>query len=289
MDNLVSVVLPVYNGARFLKESIDSVISQTYTNWELLILDDCSTDETPLIAKNYAQNDSRIKYFKNETNLKLPGNLNKGFSLANGQYLTWTSDDNIFLPNALERMLSALNDTGKSFVFASYKTIDENGKETDYWIADNNYKEIIVGSNCVGACFMYTREVYESVGEYDVNLFLVEDFDYWQRILMRYDAVTIPEILYKYRQHDGNLTNTMKRERFYKAYEDMLLKNINGYGKLTLIQKYHFYSALNKCRVSTSLENPYSSKFKIYSYYYNIAREFPSKIKRLIKRIQGKI
>ena len=84
MKDLISVVLPVYNGEKYLRESIDSVIAQTYQNWELLIVDDCSTDSTALIAKEYAEKDSRIHYYLNEKNLRLPRNLNRGFSLAKG-------------------------------------------------------------------------------------------------------------------------------------------------------------------------------------------------------------
>ena len=71
MKDLISIVLPVYNGAKYLRESIDSVISQTYTNWELLILDDCSTDDTAKIANEYVEKDERIHYFLNEKNLKI--------------------------------------------------------------------------------------------------------------------------------------------------------------------------------------------------------------------------
>ena len=108
MNNLISIVLPVYNGERFLRESIDSVLAQTYTNWELLIVDDCSTDNTAAIVHEYVQKDSRVQYYKNEKNLRLPRNLNRGFSLARGDYLTWTSDDNVFWPTALEKMYNAL-------------------------------------------------------------------------------------------------------------------------------------------------------------------------------------
>ena len=77
MDDLISVVLPVYNGELFLKESIESVINQTYQNWELIVVDDCSSDKTPEIVKEYVNRDRRIKYFRNEHNLKLPKNSNK--------------------------------------------------------------------------------------------------------------------------------------------------------------------------------------------------------------------
>ena len=77
MQPLVSIVLPVYNGERFLRQSIDSVLAQSYQNWELLILDDCSTDSSSDIGKEYVHKDSRIRYYRNESNLRLPGNLKR--------------------------------------------------------------------------------------------------------------------------------------------------------------------------------------------------------------------
>ena len=87
MSELVRIILPVYNGEQYLRESIDSVIAQTYQNWELIIIDDCSSDASPSIAASYAERDSRIHYYRNEHNLKLPRSLNRGFSLAKGEYL----------------------------------------------------------------------------------------------------------------------------------------------------------------------------------------------------------
>ena len=104
MDDLISIVLPIYNGEKYMKQSIDSVINQTYANWELLIVDDGSTDNTAAIAREYAEKDNRIKYYKNPQNMRLPKTLNRGFSLATGDYLTWTSDDNYYYPTALEIM-----------------------------------------------------------------------------------------------------------------------------------------------------------------------------------------
>src|SRR3989338_10314783 len=102
----VSIVLPTYNGARYLRQSIDSCLSQTYKNIELIIVDDCSTDETPDIVHSY--NDPRIRYVRNKTNQRLPRSLNIGFALTTAEYLTWTSDDNEFLPQAIETMLKVL-------------------------------------------------------------------------------------------------------------------------------------------------------------------------------------
>ena len=199
MNDLISIVLPVYNGEKYLRESIESVIAQTYKTWELLILDDCSTDKSGDIAKEYEKKDSRIHYYRNEKNLRLPRNLNKGFSLAKGNYLTWTSDDNRFKPQALEKMYEALalNDKAE-FVFASCRVIDGAGKEIEYIMVNESSKKRIKGMNPVGACFMYTRKAYEAVGEYNPELTLVEDFDYWQRLYAKFGAVIISDILYEY-------------------------------------------------------------------------------------------
>ena len=212
MEDLVSIVLPIYNGEKYMRESIESVIAQTYQNWELLILDDRSTDRTQEIALEYMGKDRRISYYRNEENLRLPGNLNRGFSLAKGAYLTWTSDDNRYKPVAIEKMVQALKGhPGAGFAFASCRIIDGDGKEIEYIMVDDRSIKKMVGTNGVGACFLYTREVYETVGGYDPEYTLVEDFDYWQRIMSRFQSVAIPEILYEYRWHDGALTSTMRK------------------------------------------------------------------------------
>lgn len=279
MDDLISIVLPVYNGEKYLRESIDSVISQTYPNWELLILDDCSTDQSPQIAKAYAEADDRIRYFRNEKNLRLPGNLNRGFSLAKGDYLTWTSDDNRFLPEALEKMLAALKASGAKFAFASCRVIDEKGKQVEWITVDQNSAGDIVGSNSVGACFLYSREVYETIGDYDPDLELVEDYDYWQRVLARFKATPIEEELYEYRWHGGALTSTMNQQRFHHNLEKMLLKNAPLFGKLSVRQKHLLYRSLSKCREGA--DNPYRFREKWYSFLNLLLNRIPGKIRRM--------
>ena len=171
LDKLISIVLPVYNGAEFLNQSIDSIIRQTYTNWELLVLDDCSTDNTPNIVKEYVKKDSRIHYYRNEQNLKLPGNLNKGFSLSKGDYLTWTSDDNMFHDNALEVMYKTITSQKVDLVYASYNIIDEKGNvvipfgdlyEVDY---DETYQgeEIKAMSAVAGKLYIVTEKTRDDL------------------------------------------------------------------------------------------------------------------------------
>ena len=181
MEPLISIVLPIYNGEKYMRMSLDSILSQTYNNWELLIIDDGSTDCTAAIAQDYILKDSRVHYYKNPENMRLPKTLNRGFSLAKGDFLTWTSDDNYYYPTALETMHNALVQQGKDFAFASCDVINGDGDIVECITVSDAAKKSIVGTNPVGACFLYSRKVYETVGEYDPEMTLVEDFDYWQR------------------------------------------------------------------------------------------------------------
>lgn len=282
---MISVVLPVYNGEKYLKESIESIIAQTYENWELIIMDDCSTDSSADISKKYAAKDSRIHYFCNDTNLKLPGNLNRGFSLARGRYLTWTSDDNRYKENAFQEMIDVLTqDSDIQFVFASCRVINDKGEPIEYISVSDNSLKRIVGTNSIGACFMYTRQVYETIGDYDSDLIYVEDFDYWQRICSCFKAKGISDILYEYRWHEGALTSTMKKETFYKNLEKTIKKNRRGFGKMDLEQYYYYYTGLNRCRQNlTEYNNPYKTHYLLYSIIHFFKVRVPSKIKRTIR------
>ena len=208
---LVSVVLPVYNGAEHVQKAIDSVLAQTYADFELIAVDDCSTDNTLEILKANAKRDSRIKVLSNETNLKLPRTLNAGFAAASGKYLTWTSDDNKYKPNALEAMVGVLEaDASADMVYADYTNIDAD----DNVICDSHLAEpdALIVSNCYGACFLYTRRIAERVGPYDADLFLAEDYDYWMRIHAAGRIVHLPENLYCYRRHAQSLSETRKAQ-----------------------------------------------------------------------------
>ena len=282
LNSLVSIVLPIYNGEKYMRQSIESVINQTYKNLELIIIDDCSSDNTPAIAQEYAEKDNRIRYYRNETNLKLPRGLNRGFSLSKGEYLSWTSDDNLYLPTAIERMVSAIETEKADFVFATCDVINENDEIVEIIKAPKDFKDAIIGGDFVGACFLYTRNVYETVGDYDVNKFLVEDYDYWLRIFYRFNVFNIEDVLYKYRWHDGALTSTEKKDRINSMCEKVLWDNIVNYTPLSLKMKYYFYNQLNNLRQSKETKkekNKYRFKAKLYSKYYLLFYRIPNKIK----------
>lgn len=213
----VSVVLPSYNGAKFLIESIKSIIDQSFLDWELIIVDDCSTDDTLKIAKSFAKQDPRITVIHNKKNKKLPASLNVGFAHARGEYLTWTSDDNIAKPNWLQTMVDFLdNNPDADMVSATMDVIDENGV---FLHASKPQKTpVVLGYVCnVGTAFMYRRTIADIVGEYDTNTFCAEDYDYWCRIALAGNIKYIPDNIYKYRENSQSLTALQKTRVLQKT------------------------------------------------------------------------
>lgn len=229
----VTIVLPCYNGAGFLAQSIDSVIHQTFTDWELIIVNDCSTDNSLEIMQHYANEDSRIRIINNEHNLNLPGALNRGFREAKGKYLTWTSHDNRMAPTMLEEFVSYLdNNPDKGLVTACYAAFSLKTGEQLYEVHHPDPQVHLPLFNCVCYAFMYRREVLETVGDYDTTLFLVEDYDYWVRIRLKYPIGKIYKVLYYTGVGDDTLTLSRKKEiteklvemrlRYFDSFNDVL-------------------------------------------------------------------
>lgn len=220
----ISIVLPVYNGSKYLALSIESILSQTFQDWELIIVNDCSTDSSLAIAEKYACRDSRIRVISNTKNQKLPTSLNVGFASACGKYFTWTSDDNLYHERALEAMAAYLNAHSQcGLVYCDMEYIDDEGNFiSNTQKTSHNYYL----SNCIGTCFMYRREVAAEIGGYDSDQFLVEDYDYWLRISFQYAIGRIPEVLYSYRHHSGNMT-AVYREKITDRVFDLLIKYLD--------------------------------------------------------------
>jgi glycosyltransferase involved in cell wall biosynthesis len=210
-DPRVSVVLPTYNGQRYLRDSIDSVLTQTDPDFEFIIVDDCSTDETSSILEGFATRDKRIRIVRNPSNQKLPRSLNVGFSLARGKYFTWTSDDNLFEPHAFATMANYLDRHPEvGVVFSDYIQIDEAGRKSSDVPVVSLERLPVTTSNA--ASFMHRREVFFELGGYDTNWFLVEDFDFLLRAVEYSDLGVIRESLYRYRVHDTSLSATRATE-----------------------------------------------------------------------------
>ena len=219
-----SIILPVYNGEKYVSGAIESILAQTFTDFELIAVNDCSTDGTLQILREFARKDSRVKVVENVVNLKLPRTLNAGFAAASGTYWTWTSDDNLYRPNAIQRLVETLEENPDcDMVYSDYTFIDENGVKTGDAILDG--PEHMVGGNHIGASFLYTRRIAEEIGGYDPDMFLTEDYDYWIRIYSKGKVIHLAEDLYQYRRHGGSLTETRKEKVRYQVSRT-LIKNL---------------------------------------------------------------
>lgn len=207
----ISVIMPVYNGEKFLRGAIESVLAQTFQDWELRMVDDGSTDSSREIMREYVQKDNRIHMIENETNLKLPMALNVGFRQAEGEYYTWTSDDNLYDADALEVMVSFLeNNPMYGMIYCDIRHLDENG--TIQNSEDAREVRCLYSGSYAGACFLYRKQVAQAVGEYDPSMFLVEDYDYWLRISKQCPLYYLPQCKYTYRVHRGSLSWTREQQ-----------------------------------------------------------------------------
>lgn len=230
---LVSVVLPVYNGEKYLDLAIKSVLNQTYSNWELIIVNDGSVDKSHDIAQRYARHIHGIKYINSPQNIKLPGALNAGFREACGEYYTWLSHDNVMLPKFLEIMVSELKENQKAaMVYGNMRLIDAGGKTLRGYgwyelpplsgnvILPSSVRDLNdVANNTIGAAFMYRAKAARFLGEYDSNRFGIEDYDYWMRMNEIFNIIhtNTAEPLYLYRFHKDSLT---ARDKEFKITEN---------------------------------------------------------------------
>lgn len=206
VNPLVSIVLPTYNRAAKLSASIETCVAQTHANLEIIVVDDGSTDDTQAIAEGWTERDPRVKYLRQQ-NKRLPAALNTGHRAAKGDYLTWTSDDNRYEPDAIAIMIQFL-ETEPSFGMV-YCDMDKMGPDGSslgpYDLLDPSE---LPNHSCVGACFLYRRSVYEAIGEYSLDTFLAEDYDYWLRIYLKYPIKHLAGVRpYRYGLHEDSLTN----------------------------------------------------------------------------------
>lgn len=220
----VSVVLPTRNRADMLQESVDSVLAQTHRAWELIIVNDASNEETSQRIAELADRDDRISLVSNTFQEGVAASLNKGFAKATGDLHTWTSDDNLYRPQAFEVMAKML--VGHDIVYTDMTLIDDMGLVIGHTRA-HSPQELLL-RNVVGSCFLYTRAMAQRVGAYDTHLRLVEDWDYWIRAAkagFRFKAV--PDDLYECRMHMGSLLEQIRPELNVNV-EAMLHKHLGS-------------------------------------------------------------
>ena len=205
---LVSIVMPCFNTAQYIGDSIRSVINQTYDNWELLIVDDCSTDDSIFIIKEFKE--PRIKLFQNEKNSGAAVSRNYALREAKGRWIAFLDSDDVWSNEKLEKQLEFMNDNQYSFTYTDYR-ICENGKWLPYInTGPDKVNKRVMFNYCYFSTItvMYQRE---KVGLIQIpDLKKNNDYAMWLRVIEKSDAYRLPECLSFYIKHDGSISSGSK-------------------------------------------------------------------------------
>ncbi len=231
----ISLIMSVYNGEDYLAETMDSVLSQTFTEWEFIIINDCSTDKTSHILAEYATKDNRIKVHTNETNLRLPSSLNKALALAQGKYIARMDADDICMPDRLQKQYDFMESNPQIDLSSCRFMTLKNGVYSSGGCGgkddDASIKALLLVTNPIlHPGIIAKAEVIKELC-YDKNFTCTEDMELWTRFALSDKRIGIlSEYLMIYRLHDKQITETtldkQKNEviKIQKNYLSKLLK-----------------------------------------------------------------
>jgi glycosyltransferase involved in cell wall biosynthesis len=215
---LVSVIMPAYNAEKYIGEAIESILNQTFKDFEFIILDDCSTDKTWEIIQEYAVKDERIVAVKNEKNLKISATLNKGINLARGKYIARMDADDWSFPYRLEKQIDFMESNPE--VVISGGSIDITNSKLEhinyrkYPLDDVGARKIIFRySPFAHPVVMYRTEYVKIAGLYYQYFFLAQDYDLYFRIGMLGKFGNIPDLLLKLRTHKRSSSQSYLRKQ----------------------------------------------------------------------------
>jgi glycosyltransferase involved in cell wall biosynthesis len=230
----VSFVVPCYRLGHLLAECIESILSQTFSDFEILIMDDCSTDGTPEVAKSFG--DPRVTYIRNDRNLGHLRNYNKGISVAQGEYI-WliSADDKLRRPYLLEKFVAFMeSNPSAGFVFCPGIGL-ENGKETEtlryayhgdrdrLFQSPEFFLKLLNSNSVLAASGMVRRKLYDKLGMFPLNMPFAGDWYLWLLFALNYDVGYLGEPLVLYRQHEQSMTNILNDNEPRTCTRDDLL------------------------------------------------------------------
>ena len=200
-NNLVSIIMPSYNTAKYIEESIKSVQNQTYENWELIIVDDCSTDNTDEIVKKYIESDKRIHYFKNDKNSGAAVSRNRALREAKGKWIAFLDSDDLWLPEKLQKQINFMETKHCRFSYTNYREIDESGEENGSEITGPRHiNKAGMYSYCWVGCLtvMYDAEYVGLIQIEDIKK--NNDYAMWLKVCKKADCYLLDETLGMYRR-----------------------------------------------------------------------------------------
>ena len=235
----ISLIMSVYNGEDYLVEAIESVLNQTFKDFELIVINDCSTDTTGEILNRFAELDKRVKVHTNEVNLRLPSSLNKAITLAQGKYIARMDADDICLPERLEKQYGFMEENPHiSLSSCRFMTL-KNGVISSGGCGGKSDNEsikalLLVTNPILHPGIIAKADAIRSLC-YDKNFTCTEDMELWTRFVMAgYDIEIMPEYLMIYRLHDKQITETTLEKQhkeviaIQKKYYGALLETMNS-------------------------------------------------------------
>lgn len=218
VDGLVSIIMPSWNTARFIRESIDSVRNQTYTNWELLIVDDCSTDNTDEIVASYS--DERIRYFKNKKNSGAALTRNRALREARGEWIAFLDSDDLWTPEKLERQLQFMKENNYVFSYHEYVKIDEESKPLNIYVSGpevvTKHKMYNYGyPGCL--TFMYSAKAMGLIQIKDIKK--NNDYAILLKLCKKADCYLLKENLAEYRIRKKSISHDKLSKKLKSHYD----------------------------------------------------------------------
>ena len=209
VNGLVSIITPTYNCGRFIGETIESVQQQTYTNWEMIIVDDCSTDDTKSVVEKYLQQDKRIKYHCLAENSGAAVARTKAMELATGQYMAFLDSDDLWMPDKLEKQLEFMQKNNYIFTSTSYQHMTEDGKmmpKVLNAVPKTDYNRLLLDCPVENSTVMYD---VSKMGKFQVpNIRKRNDDALWLAMLKREQYIHgLDRILMKYRLRNNSISS----------------------------------------------------------------------------------
>ena len=205
MNNIVSIVMPSYNTACYIKESIQSVLAQTYADWELIIVDDCSTDNSEDVIKSIK--DDRIRYFRNEQNSGAAASRNKALREARGKWIAFLDSDDLWHPEKLEKQIRFMKENGYSFSYTNYSEIDEATQPLGRTVTGpKRITKTGMFNYCWPGCLtvMYDASVVGLIQIADIKK--NNDYAMWLKVCRKTDCWLLDENLAQYRKRGGSIS-----------------------------------------------------------------------------------
>lgn len=254
-DPLVSIVIPVYNGANYLAEAIDSALAQTYKNIEIIVINDGSNDKgaTRDIAMRYG---GKIRYYEKE-NGGVATALNYGVGEMKGEYFSWLSHDDVYLKIKLERQIAYLEKLDKKdvIIYSDFCYIDENSKFVDEYkvrhVVPSEFRlHFIMGGIIHGCTLLVPYTCFKDCGLFDPTLKTTQDYDLWFRFSEKFTFIHIAEVLIQSRRHDQQ--DTIKLNKLVKMECDNL--------------SLHFIKSLKRREIESAYSKP------VTLYYFDFAK-----------------